>query len=332
MYAEVAPGAGAHVRLRFEAPVVLTRGDRFILRAYSPPATIAGGRVLDPDPPRVGIRTPAARARFERLDAAESRSNAAAAGDPAVALMIEESGAAGLPPAALTSRAGVAPEAVPSTIEGLQQAGLAEVAGDVLVAPGVIDGLKWRLVASIGDYHRAHPLEEGMPREEARERLFARAAPAVFARVIDELASAGAIVARDRLTLAGHRLALSDDEARAREAIDRAFREAGLTPPDPAGLAAATGVPPAVVDRVIKLLVRQKVIVRLDTLLFHEEALQRLKTDVAGLKQTTQGQARIDVGSFKERYGITRKFAIPLLEYLDRERVTRRIGDARVVI
>jgi selenocysteine-specific elongation factor len=80
----------------------------------------------------------------------------------------------------------------------------------------------------------------------------------------------------------------------------------------------------------LKLLVRQKVLVRLETLFFHERVLARLKDDVAALK--SEGVAKIDVGTFKERFGVSRKFAIPLLEYLDRERVTRRVGDARVVL
>jgi len=83
---------------------------------------------------------------------------------------------------------------------------------------------------------------------------------------------------------------------------------------------------------VLKLLQRQKVLVRLDTLLFHDEALKRLKAEVAALKTTTGTGARIDVATFKERFGVTRKFAIPLLEYLDRERLTRRVGDSRVIL
>jgi selenocysteine-specific elongation factor len=88
----------------------------------------------------------------------------------------------------------------------------------------------------------------------------------------------------------------------------------------------------AVADRVFKLLQRQKVLVRLDTLLFHDEALKRLKAEVAALKTTAGTGARIDVATFKERFGVTRKFAIPLLEFLDRERLTRRVGDSRVIL
>ena len=84
-------------------------------------------------------------------------------------------------------------------------------------------------------------------------------------------------------------------------------------------------------DRVAKLLIRQKTLVKVDALLFHAAALDRLKQEVKALKG--QGaQARVDVAGFKERYGISRKYAIPLLEWLDRERVTRRVGDARVIL
>ena len=114
-------------------------------------------------------------------------------------------------------------------------------------------------------------------------------------------------------------------------ALERAFRDAGLRPPDAQSLAPTIGVAPAVADRMVKLLQRQRVLVKVDELLFHEEALKQLKSDVTALK--VQGaDARIDVATFKERFGITRKYAIPLLGYLDRERVTRRMGDTRIVL
>ena len=90
--------------------------------------------------------------------------------------------------------------------------------------------------------------------------------------------------------------------------------------------------PAEVADRVLKLLQRQKVLVRIDTLVFHEEALKQLKAEIASLKAASSPSPRIDVATFKERFGVTRKFAIPLLEYLDRERLTRRVGDSRVIL
>ncbi len=171
-----------------------------------------------------------------------------------------------------------------------------------------------------------------MPREEVRERLFRNAAAPVFDDVVATLAAAGRIVARERLALAGHQLSLTPEEERAREAIERMFLDAGLAPPDASALHGAAGLAAAVVERVTKLLVRQKTLVRVDTLLFHTDALSRLRGEVKALKVSEGSEARVDVAAFKLRYGITRKYAIPLLEYLDRERVTRRVGDARIVL
>src|SRR5262249_51626738 len=164
-----------------------------------------------------------------------------------------------------------------------------------------------------------------------RERLFAHGHPAIFDRALGDLAQAGTIAGRERLAIAGRRVSLSAEEETARAAIERLFREAGLQPPHPAAAALQTGVTPAVADRVIKLLQRQKVLVKLDALIFHEDALKRLKAAVVTLK-SGPAAARLDVAAFKERFGVTRKFAIPLLEYLDRERVTRRMGDVRVIL
>ena len=84
-------------------------------------------------------------------------------------------------------------------------------------------------------------------------------------------------------------------------------------------------------DRIAGLLVRQKVLVRVGDLLFHDEALQQLKRDVRALKEQ-EASVRIDVTTFKDRYQVSRKFAIPLLEFLDRERITRRVGDTRQIL
>jgi selenocysteine-specific elongation factor len=321
------PGRHSFARIRLEAPAVLTRGDRFILRAYSPPVTIGGGVVLDPHAPRTGVRSFSARARFERLaPAGGSRTD-----DSALALMVEERGAAGLPAAALTARAGIAPGDVPATIERLQAAGLVDDIQGILFAPGLRRELATGLEALVREFHKAQPLAEGLAREEARERLFAHAAPVLFERVLSDLAGAGRVTGRDRLSAAGHAVSLSPREAAARDTIEGELRAGGLKPTEPAAIAAAHGIAADVCERVLALLVRQKVAVKIGGLYFHQAALDGLKGEVRALKTVTP-DARVDVASFKERYGISRKFAIPLLEYLDRERVTRRAGEARVVL
>ncbi len=319
--APIEPGGRGYIRLRLEGPAVLARGDRYILRAYSPPMTIAGGTLLDPFPPRSGIRRAAA---LDRLRALENETGAAAA-------LIADAGASGIPVASLVWRTGVDPQSLDHAVQALVSSKQAVVAGERLVHPDVLKRLTETILAALGEHHRAQPLSEGVPREELRAQTFRRGHPAIFDRALADLADRRAIVLRDRVALASHRVELSPEELRVRDAVDRIFREAGLKPPDVTALAAAIHSAPGVVDRMLKLLQRQKILIKLDVLLFHDDALQQLKTDVAAMKGASTAP-RIDVAAFKERYGVSRKFAIPLLEYLDRERVTRRAGDVRVVL
>jgi selenocysteine-specific elongation factor len=321
---EIAAGGRALVRLRLEQPAVLTRGDRFIIRAYSPPITIGGGRVLDPAPTRPGVRSAEGVASLGRLDTADELS--------AITAMIGAAGVGGVPAAALVSRAGVPPKQLKATIEALGQKGTV-VAGDRVVDAASLTRAGKALIKIVTAFHGSNPLSEGLPREEARERVFARSAPAIFERAIDDLKAAKMLVGSDRLALPGHRVTVSGEDARVKTAVADAYRRAGLKPPDAAAIAAETGSPGAIVEKVTALLLREKALVRVDTLIFHADVLAKLRAEVAALKTGAPGgRATVDVAAFKDRYGVTRKFAIPLLEYLDRERVTRRTGDVRLVL
>jgi selenocysteine-specific elongation factor len=320
--AELRPGERAFARVRLEGPAVLTRGDRFILRQYSPPITIGGGRVLDPVPARTPIRSEPAARRFERL--AADVSSAAMA-------LVEERRASGLGVDELARRLGHTTSEARKLSGALAAAGTVLVANEQLFDAALVKSLGERLVAAVAAHHQSQPLSEGLPREEARERVFGLAPAILFDTVVKNLASQGALAGRERLALPGRGVSLNDEETRARESLDRVFREAGMAPPDLAAAAATAGVSPVVADRITKLLLRQKTLVKLDTLFFHAESLERLKQDVRALKGEGS-PAKVDVAGFKERYGISRKYAIPLLEWLDRERITRRTGDARIVL
>jgi selenocysteine-specific elongation factor len=213
----------------------------------------------------------------------------------------------------------------------LEKAGRVRRAGELLVATAVVDERAGKLIAALEAHHAAQPLSDGVPREEARDRIAGRAAPEVFDFIVESLVAAGTIVARDRLALAGHRISLSPEEARAQAALETVYRNAGLAPPDLKAAAAGAGLDAAIAERIGRLLVRQKSLVKVDDLLFHADALATLKADVRALK-SPNAQPKVDVAAFKERYGISRKYAIPLLEYLDRERITRRVGDSRIVL
>ncbi len=319
----VEPGASAFARVHLEASVVLVRGDRFILRAYSPLSTIAGGTVLDPLPPRRGARTAAGAARFAQLREADTP-------DDAVMAMVDESGLAGLAVDLLVSRAGVPLDGCEALGASLVKQGRAARIGAVLVSASRLSAVAPRILDAVARYHLRHPLEDGMPREELRERLFADAPVAVYEEVLRRLVAGKAVVARERVALKGHAVALTDEEARARDVMLDTLRIAALAPPDPAALARAIGVEPAVVNRMAVLLGRRGVLVRTGDLFFDASALDRLKVQVHALKES--GIETLDVATFKSHFDLTRKHAIPLLEYLDRERVTRRVGNIRRIL
>ena len=322
--AAIEPGERALGRIRFEREAVLTRGDRVILRGYSPPVTIGAATVLDPAPTSPRIRSAAGLRRLETLGAATPTE--------ALGAMVADRGLRGIPITDAVARAGLPPGVVAAAVAELVAGGGVVEAGDRLVSAAALKTAGEAVVALVREFHAQHPLSDGLPREEARTRVFAGIEPAVFERAMRDLARERALVDRERLALPGHRPAVPGGEATV-AAVERAYREAGLTPPDATTMAAGLGLTVAEVEAAAVYLVRQKQLARLDTLIVHPEALAALKRDMAALKAAAGGAAaRVDVGQFKERYGVTRKFAIPLLEYLDRERVTRRVGDARVLL
>ena len=325
----IAPGAAAEARLRFESPVVMTRGDRFIVRSYSPLVTIGGGVVLDPLPPRAGVRTARGVARLAAL---QEQADPADDLRAALRVMVASAGLQGVAMSELRARAGGTSSDQASALEALARAGGVVLGGDWVVDGGAAHAPVATMMASLAAFHQTSPLAAGMPLEEVRGRWFAATPPAVFDRIIAALVAAGTVSAKDTLALASHRVTLTDEETQVYAWVDRRFAEAGFSPPDAAALAAESRRAPALVERIVQLMVKQKRLVRVDTLVFHHDVLERLKQEVAARKGTGGGSATVDVKAFKDTYDLSRKFAIPLLEYLDRERVTRRAGEVRIVL
>jgi len=123
---------------------------------------------------------------------------------------------------------------------------------------------------------------------------------------------------------------MKDDEAESKKTIEAAFASAGLKVPALSEVIAGLKVDKSRAQKIVTLLMRDRVLVKIsDELVFHRGALEELRRQMAAFKVKS---AKIDVAKFKEMTGVSRKYAIPLLEYLDRERVTRRVGDAREIL
>ncbi|MPZ21505.1 MAG: selenocysteine-specific translation elongation factor [Luteitalea sp.] len=328
------PGGRAYARIRLERPIATVRGDRFVARAYSPPLTIGGGAVLDPLPPPGATQSKATRARFVAIDPARHTAERTphAADVAALCAILQQAGAGGVARAALSSRFGLPASDASAVTRALADAGEALQVGDRLVAQNAIAALSRAVVELLSRHHQADPLSQGLPREEVRTRLFRYTPPAVFDEVVASLHAEGRVSATERLALTSHRPALSADEEEAARRIEAAIEPRGLAALTEAGLAEVTGLSPRVIARALVWLLREKRLVRLGELVVPAQQLSRLEADLVGVRRAASQSVLIDVSWFKERYDLTRKHAIPLLEYLDRQKVTRRVGDKREIL
>jgi selenocysteine-specific elongation factor len=307
----IQPGTRRFVRIVLREPLLLLPGDRFIVRMFSPVVTIGGGIVLDISAPR--------RGSSERLVAIEK-------GGPRewLALLTAES-RYGLSMTELVARTGLLETEI---VTAACEAGLV-----VLTEPQfwVLDA-KWleakldSIQQALKAFHRQKPLVSGMPKEELRGREFPDAPPFLLDAL---LARTRTIVAEgETVRLAAHKVSLRQDEQEATAKIEGAFEGAGLAVPSTNDVLAKSGVEPGRARTLLQILIRDKKLVRVsDDLVFHASAVQRLRELLAGYKGR-----RFGVPEFKDWTGISRKYAIPLLEFLDRERVTRRDGDVRLVL
>jgi selenocysteine-specific elongation factor len=171
----------------------------------------------------------------------------------------------------------------------------------------------------------------GIPKQELRGRA-SQMSTEVFLTALDDLVKAGTLaISGDLVQRAGREISLTDEEARAKELIEQAFERAGLEVPSFAAVLEKLPVESRRAQKILQILLREKVLIKIaEDLLFHRTAVARLRETLA--KYRKERGERLPIPVFKELTGITRKYAIPLLEYLDREHVTRRVGDERVIL
>jgi selenocysteine-specific elongation factor len=304
----LAPGNSTWARLILREPALLLPGDRFIIRMFSPVITIGGGVVVD-----------TAGRRYRKGDNIATRLETLAGPDPAtrLALLVREA-EFGLSVADLVGRTGLRPKEI---VAAAPKAPITAI-GEHYVDRAWMQSTRDRLVKTVREFHQKQPLLPGIPRQDLRGPLPPFLLDALLGTATD-LVAEGEII-RHR----SHKLVLKEDEEQARNKIEAAFESAGLTVPALADVLAKSGVESARARSLLQILLREKRLVRInDELVFHHTAVAQLRALLADRR----GQ-RFAVPAFKEWTGISRKYAIPLLEFLDREHVTRRDGDERVVL
>jgi len=323
---ELAPGQSAFVQLRFQDDILVVAGDRFIVRQFSPVTTIGGGVALDPLARRPTVRDTNRVTFLETIELGDKTEILAAMTERAVlGLTLEE----------IVARTGWTAEEISATEKNLLDSGrVIAISAEplVLLAKKSFDEVQQKINSRVEKFHKENPLLPGISREDLRSSLGKRVRPESFRAALDALLAQKKLDAHGEIVKrAGATISLDPEEARAKEQIEKAFASAGLAVPSVKEVLSKLPVEPKRAEMILQILLRDKVLVRVTPeLIFHRDALAQLRDRLSVFKKN-KGE-RISVPIFKELTGITRKYAIPLLEYLDRERVTRRAGDERVIL
>jgi selenocysteine-specific elongation factor len=314
---QLKPGDEAYAQLRFAEPTLLLPADRFIVRQFSPVITIGGGVVLDASP----------AARRQRVENALAFLKTIREGPPEriLAARVARRGANGLQLNDVIGEMNIRWEEV-TKLAG--KAGVVQC-DQLLLSPDAFAKAKADTLQALKKFHDANPLVAGMSKEELRDRV--SLISEVFHGVLGKLTEERKLeVTGEVVHLQGRGVVMKDEEAESKKIIEQAFASAGLKVPSLKEVLAGLKVDKTRAQKIVTLLLRDKVLTKIsEELVFHQSALADLRQKIAALKTTTP---KIDVARFKDMTGVTRKYAIPLLEYLDRERVTRRVGDERVIL
>jgi len=315
---ELQAGQSAFVQIRLESPVVATSGDRFVIRRYSPAFTIGGGLIIDAHLPKLRRNT---RAELLRTLAEGTLSDR-------VELMAKLEGLHGLTIREVQARTGIRVETLIKELKNLPH--LADSGDRRWIHLDAIADFRRRAMEFLDRYFKENRLAINVPKGEFVQQLIPHGSdPALVNFLLQDLAREKIIALEgDAIDIPGRSKKLGGAEGELARMIELRFADAGLQPPPVSELINTIHQKPKVIEGVVGFLVKQGTLVRLaDGVYIHQRIL-----DAARQRMTARRGETIDVGQFKELFGLSRKIAIPLLEYFDREGVTRRVGDARQVL
>jgi len=232
--------------------------------------------------------------------------------------------------AVVAGRVPFGPERLRALLGGLQAGGrVISIDRDWFIHPDSFGRLRGLVVDGLTAFHRANPLKPGMSREELRGRA-GGADERVFAFLLSSLAAEGVVkTERDKVWLASHEVRLSPEQQRVMDTLESEFSRAEAAPPSPEEALGRAGVRGDEEHELFQILVQSGKLVRVkESLFFHAQALESIQTKLVALLRE-----RKDIGpsDIKDLLGISRKYAIPLLEFFDQRRVTARVGERRIL-
>jgi selenocysteine-specific elongation factor len=316
--AELKPGSSAYIQIRLESPVVAVAGDRFVIRRYSPALTVGGGVILDAHLPKLSRNT-----RGELLGVLASASL-----PERVELMAKLEGLRGLTIHEIQARTGIRIETLVKELKNVPH--LADSGERRWIHHDVLTDFRRKSMEFLRAYFEENRMALNVPKSEFVQKLLPRNADgAMINFLLQDLAREKIVaIAGDALDIPGRSKTLGGAEGELARMIESRFAEAGLAPPPVSELINERTQKARVIEGVISFLVKQGTLVRLaEGIYVHRDALAAARERIAERRGTM-----IDVGHFKEYFGLSRKIAIPLLEWMDREGVTKRVGDSRKVL
>jgi selenocysteine-specific elongation factor len=326
---EIAAGESGFAQLRLESPVVAVHGERFIIRSYSPAITIAGGVVLDPF---------AVKHRGRELAKTDERLHELMRPERSrkLAAFVLAAGDQGMTIEQLIARTGLKDTVLSAAAREAERNGPITNANGVFISTANFEELAKAVVAEVTSHHTRDPLSRGLARELLRERFFSHSAPEVFRAVMHQLEKGALVTEKDLVRLSEHTVDLSSADTMLRDKITAIYQAAQLEPPTLDQALESAGVKPAQrphARKILQTLLDDGTLVRAQADMFlHVSAINRLRALLQDFASQHQPERLIDVPQFKALAGVSRKYAIPLLEYLDSERITRRAGDKRIIL
>ncbi len=321
------PGQTAVCQMRFPEPLAGVYGDRVVVRSGAPLRTMAGGRVLSPMGRKIR--------RFDAAAAPMLASLASESGAGLVALQLSRAGTEGLGVSRLMTLTDLESKALDKALTALCDKGGAALVdrdgkeGRHFVHGAVLADLAASLTEHMAAYHAREPLKIGISRSELASNWGKGLSPKLFHFVVERQLRAGALATeQDVLRLAGHKVSLASDQATLRATLLEAYQKGGLTPPNLKDVLEPLNLTFKEAQPVYKVLMDEGRIVKAqEGMYFCAEAIKALVEKV----QAYYAGGATDMGpaEFRELTGLSRKFLIALLEYLDKEKITVRVGDKR---
>jgi len=312
------PGGSAFAQIRLEEETVTVPGDRFIIRQYSPMMTIGGGEVLELGAKKHRLKDDRVVARLETLHTCTVVER--------LMLMIGESSLKPLELNALVSKVGLAPDTVRKQLEQLRDAGKIRFLSAkplTVIVDKAYQGATAKALSVVEHFHKNNPLAPGISREALHSNAFGDAPPIVFQSILDSLVQGKKLETSHEIVHSyGRRVRLNPDEEKIRDTIQTAFRRYGLAVPRADEVIAT--------QTILQFMIRDGSLAKINEQFVIDQGV--MDGVIAKLKERKKTAPNLGVPDFKDLTNVSRKYAIPILEYFDRIRVTRRSGNSRLIL